>query len=153
METIIILANLGQLKGYRIVETPTRGRKLERVEEMVFPEAHGRFSNRLTDQLGRFSILGGVGPAKSTQQSDYETLPALAETERRLTRLLAEKIAGILHRERTEQWYFAAAPEIHDAVLEEIEPALRERLKRNVRADLVKTPPGELLARFGPWAS
>ncbi len=152
MDTIIILANLGRLKAYRVVETPTRGPKLELVEDMNFTEAHGRFSEKVTDQSGRFPMAKGSGPPLTTQQSTYEALPTLAENERRLTRLVAKEIGIILERERTEQWYFAANAEIHDAILEGVEPALVERIVRDIHADLVKTPPGEVLPYFGPWA-
>ena len=148
MDTIIILANLGRLKAFRMVDTPTRGPKLELVEDMNFTEAHGRFSEKVTDQSGRFPMTENAGPSMTSQQSSYEALPALAETERRLTRLLAREITMILDRERTEQWYFAANSEIHDAVMEGIPPALTERLMRDVHADLLKTPTPEVLSHF-----
>jgi len=151
METIIILANRGRLKAFRTVETPTRGTKLERIEDLAFPEAHGRFSEKVTDQAGRFPMTGISGPPQTTQQSTYEALPALAETERRLMRLVAEEITAVLDREKAEQWYFAASPDIHESVLDELDPALRQRLGKSVHADLVKVPTEELMSHFGPW--
>jgi len=151
MEAIIITANLGRMKAYRVVETPTRGRKLDLVEDLEFLDAHGRTSEKLSDQAGRFPMTEAAGPPRTTQLSTYEAHTLGTEIERRLIRLVAQAMTATLERERSEIWYFAASPEVHDAILEEITtPGLRERRLRSARVDLVKTPPQEVLAHFGP---
>ena len=146
MNTIIVAANLGHLKAYRVMETPTRGLHLELLEELNFMEAHGRYADKVSDLAGRFPVT--VGPGPGTQMSSAETLGADLENQRRLTKLVAEKIEEILLREKPEYWRFAATAEIQPAILEEINPELRERLVRTAQADLTKVPATEVLAHF-----
>lgn len=146
MSTIIIAANLGHFKAYRLMETPTRGPKLDLVEEVNFLEAHGRFVDKVTDQAGRFPVTAGAGPG--TQMSPSEDLNAEQENERRLTKLVAEKIEEVIQREQPEYWRFAATSEIQQSILREISPEIRERLVRAIPADLTKTPVGEVLEHF-----
>ena len=147
MSTVIIAVNLGHLKAYRVAETPTRGRKLELLEEMEFTEAHGHFADKVTDMAGRFPVSEGAGPGLGGMARG-EALSAELETERRLVKLVARQIEALLKTERPEYWHFAAAAEIHQAILDALEPALRERAVRHVHADLTKTPPPEVLAHF-----
>ena len=148
MSTVVVTANLGHLKVYRVVETPTRGRKLDLIEEMEFPEAHGHFIDKVTDMAGRFRI--NTGPAAGTALASGEALGAELETERRLVKLVAERIETLLNTERPEFWHFAASAEIHQTILNGLTPELRERVVRHVHADLTKVPAPEVLAHFMP---
>ena len=148
MSTLIVAANLGHLKVYRAVDTPTRGRKLDLVEEMEFPEAHGHFIDKVTDMAGRFPVSEAAGV--SSGMSRGEALSAELETERRLVKLVAQRIAAVLESERPEYWHFAATQEVHQAILNELPTELRERAVRHVYADLTKVPPPEVLAHFAP---
>ena len=56
MNQLIVTANLGHLKAYRLVRTPTRGAHLELIEEVNFAEAHGRYTDRVSDMAGRFPV-------------------------------------------------------------------------------------------------
>ena len=149
MNTVVVAANLGHLKAFRVAETPTRGRKLDLIEEMEFPEAHGHFVDKVTDMAGRFPESGGPGH-QSTGMSTGEALRTELEMQRRLVKLVAERIATVLQTERPEYWHFAANPEVHQAILGELPAELRERVVRHVHADLTKTPAPEVLAHFTP---
>ena len=148
MSTVVVVANLGHLKAFRVAETPTRGRKLDLMEEMEFPEAHGHFIDKVTDMAGRFPVSGGPGPGNG--MSTGEALRTELEIQRRLVKLIAERIATVLQDERPEYWHFAANPEVHQAILNELPQELRERAVRHVHADLTKTPAPEVLAHFMP---
>ena len=152
MSTLVIAANLGHLKAFRMVETPTRGRKLELIDDMGFPEAHGRFADKVTDMAGRFPVSEGAGPGAAMARG--EALSAELESQRRLIKLVAGRIAKILDDERPEFWHFAATPEIHQAVLGELPLDIRERVVRHVHADLTKSPAPEVLSHFASaWAA
>jgi len=148
MNTIIVVANLGLLRAYRVAETPTRGRKLDLVEAVAFPEAHGRYADKVTDMAGRFPVSERSGHASA--MSTAESLRVGLETERRLEKLAAEQIETVLEREQPEWWNFAASSEIQKAILNQVAPELRERLVRTVPADLTKAPPAEVLEHFMP---
>jgi len=146
MSTVIIAANLGHLKAFRVAETPMGTRRLELIKEIEFPEAHGRIQDRITDMAGRFP--GGDGTGLSV--ANGEALKAELEVQRRLIKLVAEQIEGILNSERPEYWHLAATSEIHQALLKELLPELRQRIVRHVQSDLTNVPAPELLARFMP---
>jgi len=148
MSTVVLAANLGHLKAFRVAETPTRGRKLELIEDMEFPEAHGHFLDKVTDMAGRFPVSEGAGPGLA--MSNGEALTAELEIQRRLVKLIAQRIATILNSERPEYWHFAANLAVHQAILNELTPELRERVVRHVHADLTKVPASEVLAHFTP---
>jgi len=149
MSTVVVAANLGHLKAFRVAETPTRGRKLDLIEEMEFPEAHGHFIDKVTDMAGRFPGRDGAGP-QGTGMSTGEALGTELEIQRRLVKLIADRIASVLQEERPEYWHFAANPEVHQAILNELPQELRERVVRHVHADLTKAPATEVLAHFSP---
>ena len=148
MSTLVIAVNLGHLKAFRVVETPTRGRKLDLIDEMEFPEAHGHYVDKVTDMAGRFPVSEGAGPGSA--MSTGEALTAGLEIQRRLIKLIAERITVVLNGERPEYWHFAANPEVHQAILNELAPELSERVVRHVQADLTKVPVPEVLAHFMP---
>ncbi len=148
MSTVVIAANLGHLKAFRVEETPTRGRRLELIDEMEFPEAHGRFLDKITDMAGRFPVSEGAG--QGSAMSTGEALTAELEIQKRLVKLVAERITTVLQNERPEYWHFAANPEVHQAILSALAPELRERVVRHVHADLTKAPAAEVLAHCLP---
>lgn len=149
MSTVVVTANLGHLKAYRMEQTPTRGRKLDLIDEMEFPEAHGHFLDKVTDMAGRFPVSAGAGPGVAMAHG--EALTAENEIHRRLVQLVGQRITAILEAERPEGWHFAASPEVHQAILNELSPELRERVVRHAHADLTKVPTSEVLEHFtGP---
>lgn len=143
MNTVIIAANLGHLKAFRVAETPMGTRRLELIKEVEFPEAHGRLQDKVTDMAGRFSV--GTGMA-----TPGEALKAKLEVERRLVKLVGEQIEGVLNSERPEYWHLAATSEIHQALLNELPPELRQRIVRHVQADLTNVPAPDVLVHFMP---
>lgn len=154
MDAIVIAVNLGRLKAWRMLPTPTRGAKLELFEGLDFPEAHGRLADKVTDVAGRYhGRVPGRFPSSDnaglgTQISAAEALKAQLEMDRRLVKLIAEQIETILIRERPEQWHLAATSEIFHAIVAEIDPPLRERLVRSIYADLTKVPPAKVLEQI-----
>ena len=54
--SLIIVADRGSLKAYKVNETPTRGAGLRLVQAFDVTDAHGRFQDKLTDVAGRFGV-------------------------------------------------------------------------------------------------
>ncbi len=52
--SLIIVADRGSLKAYKVNETPNRGASLQLVQAFDITDAHGRYDDKLTDQAGRF---------------------------------------------------------------------------------------------------
>jgi hypothetical protein len=155
MNTVVVAANLGHLKAFRVADTPTRGRKLELIDEVEFPEAHIRVHEKFSDAAGRYKSAAGMGPmGPVTAMSRGEAMSVEEEKQKRLVKLVADRIGILLHQEKPETWNFAAASEIHQAILQELPKDLRGRALHRVHSDLTKVPASELLAYFKPaWAA
>ena len=148
--SLIITADRGSLKAYKVNETPNRGPSLQLVQAVDFTDAHGRYQDKYTDQAGRFPVGDGGGAAGSgrhqnaiTEQQGIET-----ETDRRIFRQLAESIADIVQTEGSEGWSFAAPASIHTAVVDLLPRAVRERIVEHVKSDLVKIEVAQLPSHF-----
>ena len=144
--SIVITADRGSLKAYQVNETPTRGPSLKLIQAFDMTEAHGRFLDKLTDQAGRFAVTESAGShrgAASIAESKLEN-----ETERRINKELADQIAKIINGSGKEGWAFAAAPEIHSAIVDLLPGRVRDRIVEHVKSDLVKVEPVKLPNHF-----
>ena len=143
--SLIIVADRGELKAYRVNETPTRGASLQLVQAFDITDAHGRYDEKLTDQAGRFPVSDGNG----RHANSIAERPALeTENDRRICKQLAEHIAEIVKREAAAGWSFAAPAPIHAAVTDLLPASLRDRVVEHVKSDLVKVEPSKLATHF-----
>jgi hypothetical protein len=143
--SLVIVADRGSLKAYRVDETPTRGPSLHLVQAFDLTDAHGKLTDKLTDLAGRFPVSDGVGKhhGASIGESKLET-----ETDRRIYRQLADQIVKIIDRSGKDGWSFAAPAEIHSAIVALLPSAARSRIVEHVKSDLVKVEPAKLPAHF-----
>jgi hypothetical protein len=143
--SLIIVADRGSLKAYKVDDTPNRGASLQLVQAFEITGAHGRYDDKLTDQAGRFAVSDGNGRHASSiaEHSALET-----ENDRRICRQLAEHIAEIVKRERIEGWSFAAPASIHSTVADWLPEPVRDRIVEHVKSDLVKIEPAKLSTHF-----
>ncbi len=147
--SLIITADRGSLKAYRVVETPNRGPSLQLVQSEELTDAHGRYKDKLTDQAGRFPVGNGGGQAASGRHMNAIAERQALETEndRRIFRQLADHIADVVKTEGTEGWSFAAPTQIYSSISDLLPNEVRERIV-DVKSDLVKTEPANLLQHF-----
>ncbi|HEY1582702.1 MAG TPA: host attachment protein [Chthoniobacterales bacterium] len=143
--SLIVVADRGGIKAYRVNETPTRGASLQLVQAFDITDAHGRYDDKLTDQAGRFPVSDGNGRHAN---SIAERTALDAETDRRICRQLADHIAEVVRREAVEGWSFAAPSSIHSSVTELLPPPIRDRVVEHVSSDLVKVEPAKLSTHF-----
>ena len=61
--SLIIVADRGSLKAYRVNETPTRGPSLKLVQAFDVTDAHGKLIDKVTDLAGRY--VGAAPPARA----------------------------------------------------------------------------------------
>ena len=145
--SLVIVADRGGLKAYRVKETPTRGPSLQLVQALNLTDAHGRLLDKLTDQAGRFPVSNGAG-GHHGQASIAERTQLGTEMERRLCKQLADRIVDVVSRDGKEGWSFAAPAEIHNAIVDLLPAVVRERIVEHVNSDLVKIEPAKLTSRF-----
>ena len=144
--SIVITADRGSLKAYQVNETPTRGPSLKLIQAFDITEAHGRLLDKVTDQAGRFAVTESAGAHRgqaSIAESKLEN-----ETERRINKELADQITKVINGSGKEGWAFAAAPEIHSAIVDLLPDRVRNRIVEHVKSDLVKVEPAKLPNHF-----
>jgi hypothetical protein len=144
--SLVIVADRGSLKAYRVDETPTRGPSLKLVQAFDITDAHGRLIDKVTDFAGRFPVTENAGPhhgQASIAESKLQT-----ETDRRINRELADQIVKIINGSGKEGWSFAAPSEIHSAIVDLLPGRIRDRIVEHVKSDLVKVESAKLPAHF-----
>ena len=145
--SLIIVTDRGELKAYRVNETPTRGPSLQLVQAFNITDAHGRLVDKVSDLAGRFPVTNGAGshhgPGSIAERTHLAT-----EMDRRIHKELADQITKIVPLDGKEGWSFAAPAEIHGAIVDLLPAAVRNRIVEHVKSDLVKVEPAKLVSRF-----
>ena len=144
--SLIIVADRGTLKAYRVNETPTRGPSLHLIQAFNITDAHGRLSDKVTDQAGRFPVTDGAGTHHGASIAENTQLEN--ETDRRIYKQLADQIVKIIGRSGKEGWSFAAPAEIHSAIVDLLPAPARNRIVEHVKSDLVKVEAAKLPTHF-----
>jgi hypothetical protein len=128
---------------------------LEQVEAMDFPAGKHTYSDRDTDQAGRFAGsknqsagMGAPGKGVRAGMSIDERLPMQREENRRRAKELAAEIDQFFQRRPDASWDYAAGPELNGTVLEMLSPGVRQRVRRTVSKDLVNQRTDEVRAHF-----
>jgi hypothetical protein len=144
--SLLITVDRGNFKAYKVEETPVRSHRARLIQAFELTDAHGRYNDKLTDQAGRFPV-GDAGSGRHmnaiAERQGIET-----ENDRRLIKQLADHITAVVNEEQPPKWSFAAPSEINPAILKHLDSSVREKLLKNVHADLVKLDPAELIERF-----
>lgn len=143
--SLVVVADRGSLKAYRVDDTPTRGPSLHLVQAINITDAHGKLIDKVTDFAGRFAVADGAGAhhGASIAETKLET-----ETDRRIYRQLADQIAKIVKNDAANGWSFAATSDIHGAIVDLLPDNVRDRIVEHVKSDLVKIEPARLHSHF-----
>lgn len=143
--SLVVVADRGSLKAYRVDETPTRGPSLHLVQAFNITDAHGKLIDKVTDFAGRFAVADGAGAhhGASIAETKQEN-----ETDRRIYKQLADQIATIVRNAAANGWSFAAAADIHGAIVDLLPGNVRDRIVEHVKSDLVKVESAKLSSHF-----
>ena len=136
--SLVIVTDRGELKAYRVNETPTRGPSLQLVQAFNITDAHGRLVDKLTDLAGRFPVTEGAG-AHRGGSSIAERTQLATEMDRRIYKELADQITKIVSLNGKEGWSFAAPAEIHGAIVDFLPAAVRDRLVSAVEDPITRS--------------
>ena len=127
--SLIIVADRGSLRAYRVQETPTRGPHLELVQAF-----------EVTD------VMSAASTRHTTPMTDWPQLEA--EINRRICKELAAEIVKIVERNPGGGWSFAAPESIYAKIIEQLPSEIRGRIVEHVESDLVKLPAAALMSHF-----
>jgi hypothetical protein len=144
--SLIIVADRGSLKAYKVNETPNRGPGLQVVQALNITDAHGRYQDKLSDEAGRFPVSDGASGRHANSIAERTALET--ENDRRICKQLADHIVEVVRTEGKEGWSFAAPASIHAAVVELLPAEIRDRIVEHVKSDLVKIEPAKLPPYF-----
>jgi hypothetical protein len=142
--SLVVVADRGSLKAYRVDDTPTRGLSLRLIQAFDVTDAHGKLIDKVTDFAGRYAADGaGAHPGASIAETKLEN-----ETDRRIYKQLADQITKIVKNDAANGWSFAAAADIHGAIVDHLPGNVRDRIVEHVKSDLVKIEPARLHSHF-----
>lgn len=145
MSKLIFVCDLGHFRAYRLSKTDLGTAKLDMIESIDSVEAHGKFSDKLSDRAGNFGRT--VGQAAAARGSG-EAHNIVSETEKRVIKKIAGFINKIVKDENPNGWYLAAEKSINGQLQDSIDTEVRLKLEKQVQANLTKSEKSEIIKRF-----
>lgn len=140
----VAVLDRAHLHIYRLREDDEPARaQFELAESFELPAGREHYTDRDTDQAGRFRARIGPGGA-----SIDERLPMQTEQERRLAAELADHLERFLVERSDATWDYSAGPGLHQAVLDRLSPSVRSRLEVALVKELVHQTPAQLRSYF-----
>ncbi len=143
---IIITANLGHFKAYRVSQDPPDiSPRVTLIESYDSIEGHGKLGDKLSDASGRFRRSGGKDEvAKGSGERHNIKL----EMEKKLSKMIARDIDALIENEQCDEWYLASAKKINRKIIDNLKPEVKDRLVKNITADLTGVARSEILTHF-----
>ena len=147
MTEIIITVDLGTINAFKIIKDPLKiqSDKIEAIKSFLTTEPRAKASEKFRDSAGRFYQGGGTG---GTTAGFGEPHNVELETEKRLIKRIADDINGLILEKKCDKWYLAADKRINNQILENLTPAVKAKMKKNVAANLTKTAKAEIMSYF-----
>jgi hypothetical protein len=145
--TLLVVADLGGFKAFKLENHQvSRAPRLELLEQYDNASAHERIGDRMSDLSGRFPR--GTASRSGGAMSDGERHNIELETRKRLVRNLATRLNVLAGDPAIDRCFLAASREINHQLIEELDPAIRLKIQKNVPADLTKLERTEILSHF-----
>ncbi len=147
MEKIIIItADLGHFKIYRITKNPLeKSPGITLIESYDSIDGHGKLGEKLSDAAGRFRR---GGRKEEAAKGSGERHNIKLETEKRLIKMIAKDIGTHVVSEKCDKWFLAAARKINRQIVENLKPEIKDKMSKNLSADLTKVKKSEILGHF-----
>ncbi len=141
--TIVIVADLGELKAYKIHENDgslsgefENSYRLEMIVDENFIEGRKKIGETVSDSTGRMI---------------HDTLDehnAMAEKDNRVLKDIAQTIEEIVKDEEPNHIFLAFPKEHNNELIEKLRYDIKELIEKNIPSDLVKTDKSKLLSHF-----
>jgi hypothetical protein len=135
----VIVVSEGRFRVFERCARPGQLRPtLREVANHDFMPIGGTAGGREIERSGRFPV-GTLLTAQAIEEH-----PPLDNDQRRTVDWLTDQIERFLLARPGQAWAFAAADNLHDAVLERLRPSVRGSLVESIRKNLAFVPPSEL---------
>ena len=142
--TLLIVADRGGLKAFRVEARPNGKPGLHQIDSDYEQDAHGRYDDKVTDRAGRFKGSGlGQNQGGSADHSKIDM-----ENDRRAVKHIAERINELVNKEKPEAWLLAVPAQIARLLEEHLKPEVLKHLSETVHADLLREKSDEILGHF-----
>ena len=147
-ENVIIVADLGQLKAYRVsqVTRTQTGEALEAgakasaslslITDIDYIDAHKKQSDLVSDKNGSFRSSSGEPHEKHI------------ENNKRILKNISDDIAKIIQDEAPKEWCLSFPKGTHKQLNELLNMQIKSTLKTSLSSDLTKVPKEKLLSHF-----
>jgi len=145
MNTVVIAADLGHFRAYRISRDPVDqavSPRIDLIEAFDSLEGRVRTSELYTDSPGALKRKGGIGAGSGERHGINK------ERRRKLLKLAADSICSLIKREGMPRWHLSAGRSINNSLVKSLGPDVKNRLDMNLKADLTSAEKGEILKRF-----
>ena len=144
--TLIIVADSGLLKAYRISEKSLiHKRKAELVKSIYYEDAHRKLSEIVTDRSGRFR---GSGKKTDQARASGEEHNLLQDLQKKVIKHLATDIESVIKLYAADAYHLALSVKLYRPVLAALRKDVRAKVKKTVNADLTKETVAKLRERF-----
>lgn len=140
---LIIVADRGGLKAFKTSKERDE-KSIELLEQFVIEEVLGDFSDKMSDVAGNFPIDGTAGKGHAAS----EKMTIKIEHEKRAIKKIIKDIEVVLKKHQPFVWDFAAASDINGAILDHLDISLKAHLRHNLKKDLMKIAPRDLVSHF-----
>jgi len=131
MNKLVVLADLGTFKAFRLEENRTSSTpRLKVLDTYENDQGDHRISRGLAEQAGRFAT-GGQPSTGTNDGGTGERHNICLENDRRSVKRIAEKMSELLAGE-FESCYFAASNEINREIVEHLSPEARRKIEKNL---------------------
>jgi hypothetical protein len=144
---LLVLVDLGHFKAYRLEESRHFSHPRLELLENWDTDANERLSEQVSDQAGQFP-KGSRSFAAVNDMSNGERHNLELERRRRAMKSMVKRIGELLESDGFEGCYFAAAANINNSVLNEMTPQVRNKIQKNVTANLTRLNAPEILNHF-----
>jgi hypothetical protein len=145
MNKIVVAADLGHFRAYKLSETASGKWKTDLIRSHDSAEGQGKLSETLSDSAGRFP--GGGGESEKVrgygEPHNLET-----ELQKKLSRRIARDINSLIKKEEYTAWCLAAPAKINGIIVSHLKPEVKTALIKNVVADLTKVKKAEIAGYF-----
>jgi len=142
---LVVVADLGRLKAYRLEDAGVSSRPRMKLIEEWHTGAIQHLVEVVTDQAGKFRRGPATGGPNS---SDGEEHNLELERRRRAAKVLAQHIDALLDRDDVDECYLAADSRINQIIVEKLKVGHRARIRKNINANLSKASVAQVINQF-----
>ncbi len=142
-DTIIIVADLGELKVYNVKKSEgivsnelKTSHSLEIINNISYIDAHKKMGEVMSDSAGNFA--GSVGEEHNREN----------ERKRRSLKDVADDIGAVVKNEKPKQLFLAFPGDSLTKLLDELSHDTKTILDKTIASNLVKTDKSKILSHF-----